>query len=640
MRSAWIGLALFIVACSSQPERPVVPKHPEPEPTPPAPVVAATPPPVVEQKFAPTSAPAFADPDRRKKLEAAFPKLDKELEAERLKQNAPGFAIGVVIDGELAYSKGFGVIDPATKAVPDGDTIYRIGSISKSFTGLALLSLRDDGLLSLDDPLAKWIPEANAITYPTRDERPITLRQLAQHTSGLPRDGEFEMENDPTEAIVVGSLAKITLARAPGLESSYSNLGFGLLGIVLGHATKQPFHDVIASRIWKPLGMASTSWDGAADHMAPSFGPDDKPKPPAKLGAIGGAGAIYSTVRDMARYAAFLLAAYPPRDGDDTGPIRRATIREAQHGGFALDAHVSSAIDAKPGEPSVDLDASSYGFGWVQAQSCKATDRIWHNGAIDSYRSALVLRTSAGIGVVVLTNFGAVNPLAFADKAIDILAATGAMKSREPGLPDPSTYTPVMTAFLDAYNTQDKDKLAAALARPIDPREPDEIAGYKAMHGACSAFKLTEVVGSSLRFAMTCEHGPFELDINMAGDKLGGFTGRSPGVVPTGDVKKLIAAAVAVHLDPAWSEASYKLAFPKHLLSEDRVKGMQVNLRAAFGTCKPTTTVQEGLGWRVELACSKGGKLDVTIHLGKDGAIDGIFFQPAQGSAPPRCPVK
>jgi len=192
----------------------------------PAPVVAAPPSaPVVQQKFAAASpAPTFTDPDRRKKLAAAFPEIDKALEQERATQAVPGVSVGIVIDGELAYAKGFGVIDPATKSVPDADTVYRIGSISKSFTGLSLLSLRDDGVLNLDDPLARWIPEANKLVYPTRDERPITLRQLTQHTSGLPRMGPFDPEHDPDEATVLGSLAKITLERAPVLASVYSNL--------------------------------------------------------------------------------------------------------------------------------------------------------------------------------------------------------------------------------------------------------------------------------------------------------------------------------------------------------------------------------------------------------------------------------
>jgi CubicO group peptidase (beta-lactamase class C family) len=639
--SLLVGVAVLFAACSGSDSRPVTPKSPVAESAPVSiPVAAKRPEPVVEQIFAPgLPAPSFADPDRGAKLAAAFPALDKALEKQRVAHDVAGVVVGVVIDGELAYAKGFGVVDPATKAVPDADTIYRIGSITKSFTGLALLSLRDDGMLGLDDPLARWIPEAGKLVYPTRDARPITLRQLAQHTSGLPRGGAFDMEKDPDEATVVGSLAKVTLDRAPGLESVYSNLGFGLLGITVSHAAKQPLHDVIASRIWKPLGMTSTGWDPPSDKLAPAFGEDGKPKSPARLGAIDGAGGIFSTVRDMARYASFLLAAYPPRDDDDRGPIRRATIREAQYSGFALKPRVSAKADTKRGEPSVDLDASSYGFGWVHDQSCTATDRIWHNGAVDSYRAALVLRTSSGIGVVVMTNFGTTDTLAFANRALDVLAATGAMKPREPSLPDPSTYTPLVTAFLDVYNKFDHDKLASILARPMDPREPDELAGYKALHGRCTAFKLTRVgEGNALEFEMTCEHGPFELELHVNGGKLGGFTGRSPGIAPPDKIKKLIAAAIALHLDPVWSASNYKLVFPKQLVPEPMARGMATRLRSEFGTCKQRSVLSDGTGWIVELDCSKGRALTLSIRLDHD-VIDSIGFRPPQGTET-RCPTR
>lgn len=373
------------------------------------------------------------------------------------------------------------------------------------------------------------------------------------------------------------------------------------------------------------------------DHLAPAFGPDNKPKTPARLGAGDGDGGIYASLRDMARYAGFLLAAYPPRDDDDHGPIRRATIREAQHSGFALEPHASVKPDAKHGEPTIDLDASSYGFGWVRRQSC-TTDQIWHNGAIDSYRAALVLRTSSGVGVVVLSNFGNADTLAFTDRALEVLDATGAMKPREPSLPDPSTYTPAMTAFLDVYNSFDKDKLASILARPVDPSEPDEIASYKALHGTCTGFTLTKVAEhGALQFAMKCEHGPFDFEVNFAGDKIGGFIGRSPGVTPPENIKKLIAAAIALTFDRTWSAANYKLVFPQRLIPEDQVRTVSTRLQSELGTCKQASVTKEGLGWSVDLECSKGGRLTLSINVDAHGVLDRILFRPPPGAEPSRC---
>lgn len=228
-----------------------------PSPPPPAPAAApATPPPPPAQSFAAADPGfAFADPDRRAKLAAAFPAIDRELAAELARQSLPGFAIGIVIDGELAYERGFGVTDLESRAKPDADTIYRIGSITKSFIGLTILALRDAGKLGVDDPLARWIPEARGLVYPSRDSPPIVLRQLLAHTAGLPRLGPVDVDTAPKEAVIVASLAGLPLIFAPGTDWRYSNLAYSLLGLVAGRAAAAPFQDVVATYITRPLGM-------------------------------------------------------------------------------------------------------------------------------------------------------------------------------------------------------------------------------------------------------------------------------------------------------------------------------------------------------------------------------------------------
>ena len=116
---------------------------------------------------------AFADPARGAKLAAAFPALDRLLEAQRAEQHIPGLAFGVVVDGALVYARGVGVLDLERATPVDADTVFRIGSMTKTITSLAILQLRDRGLLSLDDPMTRWLPELAAIRYPTRDTVPF-----------------------------------------------------------------------------------------------------------------------------------------------------------------------------------------------------------------------------------------------------------------------------------------------------------------------------------------------------------------------------------------------------------------------------------------------------------------------------------
>ena len=569
---------------------------------------------------------AFKDPERRKKLEAAFPALDKAIEDEAKKQSLRGIAIGVVIDGELAYAKGVGVVAIDAKAAPDADTVYRIGSITKSFTGLALLSLRDDGALQLDDPLAKWIPEAAGLVYPTSDSPRITLRQLATHTSGLPRMGAFDFEAMPSQQVVADSLKGFALDRAPGTQWNYSNLGFGLLGIVVGRAAKSSLHEVVAARILKPLGMTATTWAAdqvPATRLAPAYQPGPKgPMPstkPARLGAVDGAGGIYSSVRDMARYVAFQMSAYPTRSDADTGAIKRATVREAHSTG------VPSGFKADP--PAM---AMSYGFGWSQFTSCELDDLVTHNGAIESYRSEIRFSPSRGIGVVALTNFGTGNPGPFADRIMTELVKTGAA---EPRVARPSkALTDAMTKLLGIYNQWDEQKLASFLSRPVDPREHDELATYHELHGACTTFAPRQITGATTgSFELACERGKLEmqLDINGAG-QIGGFVGFSSGIAAPPEIAKAGQALVALH--EKWDDKVFAKYLAKGPIPAAQLKKLAEAFRARHGDCKIAGALHEGFDWGFALACKKEN-VELWVQRPPDAPtqIVGLQLRPPRG---------
>ncbi len=631
-----VAVAFLFVACSGSAPRvqPPAPSPSAPQATSaPAAVPAVTPAASTLSAITVADWPGFgfADPARRQKLEAALPGLDKLVADEMQRQGLPGIALGVVIDGDLVWAKGFGVVSPATKTVPDADTVYRIGSITKSFTGLALLSLRDEGALRLDDPLATWLPEANGLVYPTSDSARITLRQLSNHTSGLPRDGTFDAEAAPTDQIVLRSLAGLALESAPGTRWSYSNLGFGLLGMVVARAAHSPLRDVIGARILTPLGMTSTVWDATkvpAGRLAPAFVPSpDGPMPnpkPARLGAIEGAGAIYSSVRDMAKYVAFQMSAYPPRSDADGGVIKRATLREAHSTG------VPSGFKSDP--PAV---AMSYGFGWSQFSTCELDDLVTHNGAIESYRADIRFSPSRGVGIVALTNFGNGNPSAVAEQVMTALAKTGAL---EPRAARPSReLTEAVRRLLTIYEHWDEAKLASFLSRPVDPREQQELATYHQLHGACTTFEPTHIdTPTSGSFAVKCERGTFELQVVVTGKGLiQGFTGTSRGIEAPPAITKAGRAIVA--LQQKWNDKTYATYLAKTPIKAAVLKPLTADFRKRHGSCKISGALHSGFDWGFALACTKENvELWLPSVPGQPLQLVGLLLRPPPGT-PKQC---
>src|SRR6476659_9814476 len=128
----------------------------------------------VSAAVAPT--PQFTDPQRRAKIESAFADVDRLFREFAERSHVPGAAWGVVVDGELAHAGSYGLRDVAAKAPVDADTVFRIASMTKSFTAMSILKLRDEGKLSLDDAADKYVPELKALKYPTTDSPRITIR--------------------------------------------------------------------------------------------------------------------------------------------------------------------------------------------------------------------------------------------------------------------------------------------------------------------------------------------------------------------------------------------------------------------------------------------------------------------------------
>ena len=282
--------------------------------------------------------PAFADPERRETLASGFPEVDR-IFAEFCERNrVPGVAYGVVVDGELAHHGGVGVRDVASGATADADSVFRIASMTKSLTAMCVLLLRDEGRLSLDDPVHAHVPELARLPYPTLDSAPVTVRQLLSMASGLVTDDPWadrhlDAGDDEFSRWMEGGVA-FTLP--PGVAFEYSNFGYGILGRVVASAAGEPARAFAQERVLGPLGMASTTWDAdhiADDRVARGYRLEDDAwveEAPLADGALGTMGGLATSVRDYATYVALHLSAWPPRDDPDEGPLRRSSLREMQ----------------------------------------------------------------------------------------------------------------------------------------------------------------------------------------------------------------------------------------------------------------------------------------------------------------------
>ena len=191
----------------------------------------------------------FGDPDRRAKLGSAFADIDRLFAEFAKTAHVPGAAWGIVIDGELAHSGAAGVREVATNAPVDADTVFRIASMTKSFTAMAILKLRDEGKLGLDDPAERYVPELKGLRYPTTDSPRITIRHLLTHSEGFPEDNPWgDQQLSESEAGLSRMLRDgIPFSNAPGIAYEYSNYGFAILGRVVSQVSGKPYDEYVCA---------------------------------------------------------------------------------------------------------------------------------------------------------------------------------------------------------------------------------------------------------------------------------------------------------------------------------------------------------------------------------------------------------
>jgi CubicO group peptidase (beta-lactamase class C family) len=467
----------------------------------------------------------FADPGRRARLATAFADIDGLFAEFARSARVPGAAWGVVIDGDLAHSGATGVRDLASKAPVDVDTVFRIASMTKSFTAMAILKLRDEGKLSLDDPVERYVPELKDLRYPTTDSPRITIRHLLTHSEGFPEDNPWgDQQLSETEAEFSRMLRRgIPFSNAPGVAYEYSNYGFAILGRVVSQVSNRSYDEYIVSNVLQPLGMTSTTLHPSkvpADRLAVGYRWEDerwKEEPALPHGSFGAMGGMLTSIRDLSRYVAALLEAFPPRDGPEGGPIRRASLREMQQSWRPSTMRV--VLDKSTS--ATHLTATGYGFGLSVTQTCDFQAIIAHGGGLPGYGSLMRWLPEYGVGIITFGNLTYTGWNRVVGEAIYRLHRTGALLPREVR-PSPALVAArdSVSKLIVRWDEGLADSIAAEnlfLDRSKDRRR-QELEELRSKVGSCSLPGTFDFIENALRgqWTMACERGRLLVSITLA----------------------------------------------------------------------------------------------------------------------------
>ncbi|MEN9632609.1 MAG: hypothetical protein RL077_1013 [Verrucomicrobiota bacterium] len=352
--------------------------------------------------------PSFRENARRAQLESVRSEIDHVFREAAAQKNYPGLVWGLVLDGDLVHTGAIGWANVAEKIPATRETRFRIASMTKSFTALAIIKLRDAGHLSLADPIAKFLPEFRHITPLTADAPAITVRHLLTMTPGFPEDnpwGDRQLAVSPRD--FADFLTRgLALANPPGVTYEYSNLAFALLGQIITHVSGQPYQRYLTREILEPLGLRATRWEYTEvppDQLALGYRWEDGAwlaEPLLHDGVYGAMGGLLTTIDDFARYVNFHLEAWPPRDDPDDGIVHRASLREMHRPSEFTG--LNATAKNRRGEIAPTVSAYGYGLSWQSDE--QGIVRVGHGGGLPGFGSYYQFFPDYGFGVISFAN--------------------------------------------------------------------------------------------------------------------------------------------------------------------------------------------------------------------------------------------
>jgi CubicO group peptidase (beta-lactamase class C family) len=458
--------------------------------------------------------PRFTDPERLSKLESALPEVDRIFRDYASSKRIPGMVWGVVIDGQLVHVGTSGVQDLDSKAPVTAETEFRIASMTKSFTTLAILKLRDQGKLSLDDPVSKWLPEFAHMPLPTRDTAPLRIRQLLSHSAGFPEDNPWgDQQLAASDADMTRWMQQgLPFSTPPGTRYEYSNFAFAMMGRIVARASGMPYERNLRTEILAPLHMDATTLrfdevPRAVRAIGYRLKPDGtyQEELPLPQGAFGSAGGLLTNAHDLGKYVAFHLSAWPPRDDPEDGPVRRASVREMSELWTPANFTVHQ-LDGK-----LNASEAGYGFGLRVRTDCRFEHIVSHGGGLPGFGSYMEWLPDYGVGLFAMATLTYSGPAEPISRVWDAMLQTGGLQPRE--LPPSPVLVEMRDHIIHLWNHWDDKEVQriAAMNLLIDfpaSQRRAEIESLRQRVGAC-ATASPMIPENWLRgqFNLQCERG-------------------------------------------------------------------------------------------------------------------------------------
>lgn len=345
---------------------------------------------------------ASAEPDAR------FSALERHAAAAVEAGRAPSLAMAVIVDGRIVYERAFGYADRDARRAATVDTAYALASATKPITATAVLQLAERGRLDLDAPVRRYLGPLKLRSLAQPGAAP-TVRQLLDHTAGLPTYAQLYYGDGIAAAPAFArSVARYgVLVQPPGRVAEYSNLGYGLLSVIVERRSGLRFGDYLQREVFAPLGMDHAFVDAPATadaDVAVGYDAQNQPLPPLRNDTPG-AGNVHASARDLIRFASLHLGA------ESAAPVLSAAgVRRMQR-------------NADPGALQHYYGNSHYGLGWYVRDDDGGERVVWHEGGMPGASAIIKLLPSRRAGVVVLANRTEVNDLTqqLADEALRAL---------------------------------------------------------------------------------------------------------------------------------------------------------------------------------------------------------------------------